>query len=322
MNHYDVIVVGGGPGGSSCARKLMSEGVSVAVLDRADFPRLKLCAGWVTPQAMAALELDPADYPHSFLTFDRFHVHLFGVHLKAKTVQHSVRRYEFDNFLLKRSGAPVINHYVRNISQADGKYVIDDTFSCDYLVGAGGTKCPVYKALFRDANPRAKTLQTVTLEHEFPYDWSDGDCHLWFFKDKLPGYAWYVPKGKAHLNVGIGGMAAKLKSRGGDIKAHWSQFTELLGDQSFARNIKYEPAGYSYYLRGDVETVRVGNAFIVGDAAGLATRDLCEGIGPAIVSGTRAAESISAGHSYSLKDVEAFSVDNFVAKKLLEMGFT
>ena len=286
------------------------------------YPRLKLCAGWVTPDAMAALELTPEEYPHSFLTFARFHVHLFGMHLKAKTTQHSVRRYEFDNYLLKRSGAPVFNHYVRNIVRRDGRYIVDDAFSCEFLVGAGGTKCPVYKAFFREPNPRAKTLETVTLEHEFPYDWSDGDCHLWFFKDKLPGYAWYVPKGKGHLNVGLGAMAAKLKSRGGDIKQHWSRFTELLGDKSFARNIDYEPSGYSYYVRGDVETIRVGNAFIVGDAAGLATRDLCEGIGPAIVSGVRAAKSIRDALDYRLDDLAEFSVDNFFSKKLLKMAFT
>ena len=45
------------------------------------------------------------------------------------------------------------------------------------------------------------------------------------------------------------------------------------------------------HLRGDVDVVRVDNAFITGDAAGLATRDLCEGIGPAIRSGQRAAAS-------------------------------
>lgn len=224
MRHFDVVVVGGGPAGSSCARQLTADGASAAVVDRADFPRLKLCAGWVTPQAMAALDLTPEQYPHSFLTFRRFHVHLFGMHLKAKTLQHSVRRYEFDDYLLARSGAPVFNHYVRNVVRHDGRYVIDDAFSCEYLVGAGGTKCPVYKTFFREANPRAKILQTVTLEHEFSYDWADGDCHLWFFKDKLPGYAWYVPKGKGHLNVGLGGMADKLKSRGGDIKQHWSRF--------------------------------------------------------------------------------------------------
>ena len=321
MDEFDVVVVGGGPGGSACAQRLGQSGLSVVVLDRAEFPRTKLCAGWVTPEALIDLELEPKDYPHSFLTFEGIHVHWKALHVKAKTVQHSIRRYEFDDYLLRRCGAPVQNHYVRQIRQDGEGYVIDEQFRCRYLVGAAGTKCPVYKALFRNANPRAKHLQTVTYEHEFPYQWDDPNCHLWFFKDNLPGYAWYVPKANGHLNVGIGGMAEKLKYRGGDIKDHWGRFTDHLGDKAFVRNAPYRPTGYSYYLRGNVDTVQVGNAFIVGDAAGLATRDLCEGIGPAVRSGQLAADSIISGQEYCLENVVRYSAENGLVKRLLEYGF-
>ena len=53
----------------------------------------------------------------------------------------------------------------------------------------------------------------VVLEEEFPYDWSDGTCRLWFFDHGLPGYSWYVPKAGGHLNVGIGAMAGELKAQ-------------------------------------------------------------------------------------------------------------
>ena len=65
--------------------------------------------------------------------------------------------------------------------------------------------------------------------------------------------------------------------------------------RGLAPGAQYEPTGYSYYLRGNVEMVRRDNAFITGDAAGLATRDLGEGIGPAVRSGLRAARSIIEG---------------------------
>ena len=322
MQDVDVVIVGGGPAGSSCAWQLRDSDLDVLVLDRAEFPRTKLCAGWVTPEAVADLELDISQYPHSFMTFERIHVHWKGLHLKPRTVQHSIRRYEFDHYLLQRSGAPVEAHYVKEICQDGGRYVVDDKFRCRFLVGAAGTKCPVYKSFFRQANPRARHLQTVTYEHEFVYDWRDGDCHLWFFEDKLPGYSWYVPKANGHLNVGIGGMAEKLKARGGDIKEHWSRFISHLGDQAFVRNAHYQPSGYSYYLRGNVETVRVENAFIVGDAAGLATRDLCEGIGPAVHSGKLAADAIMTGGPYLLGNVLGYSAQNRLVHRLLEFGFT
>lgn len=54
---------------------LLRAGLSVAVLDREAFPRTKLCAGWITPEVLQALELDPRDYPHGLVTFDRLVVH-------------------------------------------------------------------------------------------------------------------------------------------------------------------------------------------------------------------------------------------------------
>ena len=119
-------------------------------------------------------------------------------------VQHSIRRFEFDAWLLERSGAEVIEHNVRHIESDGEQYVIDDSYRCRYLIGAGGTRCPVYRTLFREANPRSSELQLVTLEHEIRYEWRERDCHLWFFGHGLPGYSWYVPKERGWLNVGRG----------------------------------------------------------------------------------------------------------------------
>ncbi|MEZ5419801.1 MAG: hypothetical protein R2708_20990 [Vicinamibacterales bacterium] len=52
----------GGPAGSSCARALVAAGLEVVVIDRARFPRDKVCAGWITPDVVAHLGLDLADY--------------------------------------------------------------------------------------------------------------------------------------------------------------------------------------------------------------------------------------------------------------------
>jgi len=53
--------------------------------------------------------------------------------------------------------------------------------------------------------------------------------------------------------------------------------------------------------------IRYGNAFIIGDAAGLATLDMGEGIGPAIQSGIRAAEAIISGQEFSLRSINKYS---------------
>jgi flavin-dependent dehydrogenase len=315
---FDVIIVGGGPAGSTCAWKLVQAGIKCLVLDKAVFPRTKLCAGWITPAVVDDLEIDISTYPHRLLTFDRIQLRFPLIGFNPRTVQYSIRRYEFDDWLLARSGAEVRQHDVSKIRRDDEFYVIDETFRCKYLVGAGGTRCPVYRNLFRASNPRAKALQAVTLEVEFPCRVDDNTCKLWFFEHGLPGYSWYVPKADGYLNVGIGAMAARLKSGGDDIKQHWSRLNDKLGSAAMVKGYAPEPKGYSYFIRGDVGSGRIDNAFILGDAAGLATRDLCEGIGPAVRSGLLAANSIIHGHAYQLNGIETYSSSSWLARKLIE----
>lgn len=316
MQLADAIVVGGGPAGSTCAWKLRQAGFDVVVLDRANFPRTKLCAGWVTPKALTDLELKPGDYPHSFMTFDALALHWKIFSVKFTSRQHSIRRYEFDDFLLRRSGATVQTHKVREIRRDNGDFVVDGKYRSRYLVGAGGTSCPVNRAFFRQRFPRRRSLQAATLEQEFAYDWQDPTCHLWFFSDGLPGYAWYVPKANGYINIGLGGMAGQLKQQGGNLHDYWRKFTRRLKKRGLVVCDDLRPMGYSYFLRGCVDTACDRNAYLVGDAVGLATRDMCEGIGPAIESALLAARSIVTGSDYSLADIASLSGQSIVSRHL------
>ncbi len=319
MTESDVIIVGGGPAGASCAWQLQRRGIQCLILDKASFPRLKLCAGWITPEVIADLEMDVTAYPHRFLTFDITRVHIYGLNYKMHSPQHSIRRYEFDDWLLQRSGAPVVQHEVRHIAQHGGRFVVDDRFTCNYLIGAGGSSCPVYRTLFRAANPRARLLQVVALEHEFAHEWVDGDCHLWFFDKGLPGYSWYVPKKAGYLNLGVGAIAERLKRKGQHIRGHWDHFVTMLRTRGLIPDaLELSPLGYSYYLRDRIDVNRIANAFLIGDAAGLATRDMAEGIGPAVRSGILAANAIVDGADYNLDAVSAYSLPPGLQRRALE----
>src|SRR2546428_12810362 len=52
----DVLVLGAGPAGSAAARALALRGIKVALIDRADFPRDKVCGDALIPDALAALD--------------------------------------------------------------------------------------------------------------------------------------------------------------------------------------------------------------------------------------------------------------------------
>jgi len=307
MIQTDVLIVGGGPAGSACAWRLKQHNVNCLILDRSDFPRHKPCAGWITPEVMRDLELDPAVYPYSFTTYPTFQVTIRGITLKLPSNQHAIRRYEFDDWLLHRADVPFQMHTVKTITPAAGGYELDGEFRCQYLVGAGGTHCPVYQNLFQAPATRPKETLIVALEEEFPYDCSDERGWLWFHENHLPGYAWYVPKTNNYVNVGIGGLAEKFKARGDTLKNHWNRLVEKLERMDLVRGHDFKPSGHSYYLRQVHSEISRDNAFLVGDSAGLATLDMGEGIGPAIKSGLLAAEAILNHTPYSLDSIPSYT---------------
>ncbi|MBL0701930.1 MAG: NAD(P)/FAD-dependent oxidoreductase [Desulfosarcina sp.] len=311
MIYSKVIIVGGGPASSTCGWKLRKNGIECLILDKQEFPRTKLCAGWITPQVISDLMINTNDYPHSLVKFDKFHVHIYSKELKIKVHQYAIRRHEFDHWLLKRCGVEVQTHEVNDIKKDGDYYVIDNQYYCKYLVGAGGTHCPVYRTFFKHISPRDKDLLVVTLEEEFPYDYHDGTCHLWFLQNKLPGYSWYVPKSNGYLNIGIGGFSEKLKANNDNIKNQWQFFVKELERLSLVKNYQFNARGYIYYIRNSVDVVQNDSLFLIGDAAGLATKDMGEGIGPAVKSGILAADAITSGKPFSLSSVKKYSFPKY-----------
>jgi len=299
MEYYETIVVGGGPAGSSCAWQLRRNQREVLVLDKQPFPRLKLCAGWVPAQVMKQLEINPASYPHSILKlktrmyFAPVPFPLLGDWALPWRTDYSIRRVEFDHWLLQHSEAPFQVHPVRKISQQDDHFIIDDLYRCRYLVGAGGTGCPVRRTFF--PQQRVKSLQISTIEKEFKYPQRSHIAHLFFGFHSLKGYAWYVPKGNGFLNLGLGGISNYFRASKSSLSTHFKWFlADLVSRRLLDEKTKNEltTSGHGYYLFSPQENIKQDNCFLVGDSAGLATLDLGEGIGPAVESGLMAANDI------------------------------
>ncbi len=244
MREVETIIVGGGPGGSSCAWELRRAGRECLVLERKTMPRLKLCAGWVTPKVLSDLAIDPADYPHGMVKLETLKVFFGRGRRRARTVpavQYSIRRVEFDAWLLRRSGVEVVQHTVRDVATDGDGYVIDGAFRCRFLVGAGGTNCPVKKALFEP--DRGELIVTQEVEFETPV--RNPACVLWFPYAESWGYAWYVPKTNA-VNVGFGGRRSRLEKW--DRGRLWDDFVGLLRKEGCLSEAPPEPKGYSYYV--------------------------------------------------------------------------
>src|SRR5256712_2689045 len=108
MTVSDVLVVGGGPAGSTVAWRLARAGARGTRLGAPRFPRVKPCARWVAPAAPADLELDPSAYPHTIQPFSAVSVAAGEQEHEThwdRTASYGIVRAEFDTFLLRRAAA-------------------------------------------------------------------------------------------------------------------------------------------------------------------------------------------------------------------------
>jgi flavin-dependent dehydrogenase len=307
MKETEILIIGGGPAGSACARELVHAGKDVLILDKAEFPRSKLCAGWITPKVFRLLKTKPQDFPGGLLTFRKLYFHFGNHQIAVPTRQYSVRRYEFDHWLLQESEAPVENHFVKQIRKEKGRYIIDETYTARYLIGAGGSNDPVARTFLSGNTAQRNPARIVALETEFLYPYSDNRCHLWFYENGLSGYSWYVPKANGFINIGIGAKQADLKNKGQSIHEHWQFFTEKLAHLNLITGQSLRPRGHHYYLRTPNLIPQKEQAYIIGDALGLATIDMGEGIASSIQSGILAAQAILQGKPFTLSGIRRFS---------------
>ncbi len=144
---WDVIVIGGGPSGSTVARKLALAKKNVLLLDASIFPRVKLCAGWVTKQALFDPELNPDEYPLTIQPFSSIFIDCGGKSYETKwddPASYGIVRYEFDHFLLNRaqqSGVSIrCGIRVRDIEFEKDFVTVStekETFKSSLIVGAG-----------------------------------------------------------------------------------------------------------------------------------------------------------------------------------------
>ena len=312
MISCDALVVGGGPGGSTAARLLRLAGWDVVVADRARFPRDKVCAGWLTPDVFPLLDLTPAEYQSTGLTFQEitaFRTSVMGTRSVEtrypRVVSYAIRRCEFDTFLLQRSGVRVLEDtFVRTLRRDRGNWIVNEAIEASLVVGAGGHFCPVARHLRSGVEDRDPI---VAKEAEFPL--GDGATQvsgttpeLYFCRD-LQGYAWCVRKGD-YLNVGIG--------RRGNIGfgEHVERFVAFLKRQHIITddsNARWH--GHAYFGSGVGMRPVIGpGSLLVGDAAGLAYPESGEGIRPAIESGRLAAETlIAAGGRSGIEDLQPYA---------------
>jgi flavin-dependent dehydrogenase len=316
LKAYDAIIVGGGPAGSTCARRLVSAGWKALIVDKARFPRVKLCAGWITPAVHDALEIDPDAYrlEHTLENFHGFNVwRLNGRETLAdygRIVSYGIVRSELDDYLLRRSGAEVVEGVTVESIRRDGDgVVVNDSWSAPLLIGAGGHTCPVARhlgvVLRQEKNistlelewePTPSQMAAVRVEAAYP--------EIVFFDD-FRGYGWCFRKGR-FLNMGVG------RTQPLHLREYLKAFLERLREkEKIPADCGFEESdfrGHAYKLHHVTPRPYFDDrVLLVGDAAGLSYNFSGEGIRPAVESALFAAQvACDAGGDFTREKLAPF----------------
>lgn len=341
----EVIVVGGGPAGASCAFHLAARGVDVLLLDKATFPRDKVCGDFVGPVAiteLAPMGVVEAATAAASNVVRRAGVFLDGEHVVTRPLPHKaghpdhglvIPRTVLDHWILEaaaRCGARVAEDAAVVGFEATGDHVevvvepaaaggSRRTLRAGLVIGADGSNSTIGNQL-RGPVPRRDRILAVRAYFAAtagPPDRAD----LLFHTTTFPGYTWVFPTGPDTANVGVG-VASESFPRS---TVHLRPMLEdlMASDPALRRRIGATARMVGRIKGFPLSTYNPGMAItgprvlLVGDAAGLINPINGEGIQYALSSGRWAAEVVAEARR---TDFSRDSLARYASRVRAELG--
>ena len=304
--HYDVAIIGGGPGGSATAIAAARAGLQVLLCEKAPYGRDKVCGDGLTPRAIAAL---------NELHIDHSIAHrIDGLRMIAGKKQRELAwpttdrfpnhggvwpRHRFDNHLLdvaiaagaevrfESEALPLIED-----GRAVGVVVGTEEIRASLVVLASGAQGAAAKMLgaVRDPNEtfglaiRAYVPSPRHAERHLEACLSLRDEH----GTPVPGYGWMFPAGDGTVNIGVGALSTMKGFKKLNLNTLLDQYRWLVKESWSLGEYIDKPRAW----RLPMSCVRRhGPGWVaIGDAAGFVNPMNGEGIDYALESGMLAVE--------------------------------
>jgi len=302
---FDIIICGGGLAGATAGTVLARQGFRVAILDRARFPRKKLCGGLLTWKSVKLLEAVFGETTESLTAAgvinhvsDYYAIKTFRNTLSEGELPypfHFVDRTLFDDHLLahaKQAGAEIFQETkVIACDPIAGLVTVEngDIFRGDHIIGADGANSVVRGSFPNFDRERFKQLMAPTIEikldpKDFPRPVEFPELYVGFLD---AGYGWVFPN-QDKVVVGICG----LRKKNVNFSKLFRLYLDFLKiDIPVIPELKGHPLPYGNYLENPVH----GKTLLAGDAGGFVEPLFGEGIFFALCTGLYAGEAIAEG---------------------------
>jgi len=322
--HYPVIVIGAGPAGCGASYFLSKAGIRHAVLDKARFPRDKVCGDacsgktayvlrTANPAWLQEISASSTALPSRGISFiapngRALEVPYQNVNRRGEPAPgFTMARLDFDNALFERLPSPFADvrqeTSVTGISREGKRWKVacrtapgrEEVLTTDLVIGADGDKGIARKTLLGAGSVEKSYSVGLRAYYRGVTGFNAGSfLELHFLKSVLPGYFWIFPLPDGRANVGIGMLSSAVRKKGVNLR------------ETMLRAIAEDPAIRERFAGASLEGKVLGwglpmctgrpalsgdGFMLTGDAASLIDPFSGEGIGYALYSGMLAANA-------------------------------
>ena len=328
---YDVVVVGAGPSGSSCAYWLAEAGWDVVVVEKKIFPREKTCGDGLTPRAVRQLaDMGLEDALAGSHRYTGLRAFGFGNSIEMQWPEHphfpaygyTITRHDLDGLVATRAAdagatllqgtevvgvvaddtvAPSPLPALTGVQVQEKGAASTHTIQARYVVVADGSNSRIGRLLGTSRRrdlPLGMALRGYysSERHDDPFieshlDIRDTEGNV------VPGYGWIFPMGDGRVNVGVGLLSTEQRWKGVNTSTLMDTFVDYAPKSwGLSPETSLGPPTGGKLPMGLSVGPRVGhNVLVAGDAGGAINPFNGEGIAYGYETGRLAAAAL--GHA-------------------------